>query len=327
MEVFLNAAELDALRAKARRKTSAVRAPGEKPAAAFDPRQAGQPSPGQLQGLELLQARCAQNIAAQLSALLRVPVEAQALAVERLCGADIVEKIPAPACLVSIGGAPGAPSLMQVDLPLVFPILDCLLGGAGEESAETRELTEIEQEILEPVVRCLDQALREGCAPALKLEAQAARTISHDELPAFLPSAESLLIWTFQLGVKETKGGMMLAFPSALSAVLLRQFVPQQPAPPPKLARESGRLRERLLEGRFEAELLLPRSGVSLGQICGLRPGDVVTLSVRASEPLVVSIAGREMFLAAPVRCAARRGAQVLRILSLVPPQEGKEKT
>jgi flagellar motor switch protein FliM len=86
-------------------------------------------------------------------------------------------------------------------------------------------------------------------------------------------------------------------------------------------------LRERLLEGRFEAELLLPRSGVSLGQICGLRPGDVVTLSVRASEPLVVSIAGREMFLAAPVRCAARRGAQVLRILSLVPPQEGKEKT
>jgi hypothetical protein len=48
---------------------------------------------------------------------------------------------------------------------------------------------------------------------------------------------------------------------------------------------------------------------------------------VRASEPLVVSIAGREMFLAAPVRCAARRGAQVLRILSLVPPQEGKEKT
>src|SRR5258708_562093 len=42
--------------------------------------------------------------------------------------------------------------LMEMDIPLIFPIIDLLLGGAGTTSSEeARELTEIDEEIMQSV--------------------------------------------------------------------------------------------------------------------------------------------------------------------------------
>jgi flagellar motor switch protein FliM len=129
-----------------------------------------------------------------------------------------------------------------------------------------------------------------------------------------------------QLRWQETQGRLLLAYPAAMSAALLRRSMPQESAPTPSLPRDRSRLQERLLSCRVEAELLLPQSTVSIRQLRGLQAGDVVVLKVRATEPLPVRVAGQEMFLASPVRCAMRRGAQVQKILSIVPKKEGEER-
>ena len=328
MDALLNLAELGSLREKARGKTSAVRAPGEAAeATAFDPRQAGQPSEAQLHGLETLHQGCAQKIAAALGAALRVSVEAEPLPVEQISGAEWEEKLPAATYLAAWGNALGASAVLQLDLSLVFPLLDRLLGGTGQETPEARDLTEIEQEIFAPLCRAMARALRAAWEPAVKLEGPEPQPVPRSEAAALFPSAEQLLAVPFQVRLAETQGRLLLAFPAAIAAALLRQFIPPDVPPAPRIPRDSSRLREQLLAGRFEAELRLPRSTVSIRQLCGLQPGDVVTLPVRADELLPVLVAGREMFLASPVRCGTKRGAQVQQVLSIVPKKEGEERT
>jgi flagellar motor switch protein FliM len=328
MEALLNLAELDSLREKARGKTSAVLAPGESAAAtAFDPRQAGQPSAAQLHGLETLHHGCALKIAAALGAALRVSLEVEPAPAEQISAAEWGEKLPAATYLARWGSALGASALLQLDLSLVFPLLDRLLGGTGQEAPEARDLTEIEQEIWAPLGRELGRALRAAWEPAVKLEGPAPQPVPRSEAAALFPPAEQLLVVPFQLRLPEAQGRLLLAFPAALAAVLLRPFLPPDAPPAPRIPRDSSRLREQLLAGRFEAELRLPRSTVSIRQLCGLQPGDVVALPVRADELLTVLVAGREMFRASPVRCGTKRGAQVQQVLSIVAKKEGEERT
>jgi hypothetical protein len=39
-----------------------------------------------------------------------------------------------------------------------------------------------------------------------------------------------------------------------------------------------------------------------------------------------VHVAGQNMFLASPARCGSRRGAQVQKVLSIVPEKKGEER-
>jgi flagellar motor switch protein FliM len=326
MEATFDPAQLGPLRQKARRKTSAVLSPENALAVTpFDPRQVGQPSAAQQQALEQLHQQCAQNIAQALSARLRASVEATCASVERVSGAAFLEKLPEPGCLALLGRA-GGTALLQMDLSLVFPILDRILGGTGQDAAETRELTEIEQQLFEPVGHSIGQALQQAWQPVLKLDTAWGGGLLQSDAAALLPPADNLLVATFQVRVQELQGNLVLAFPSTVASALLRRLAPQESALPASAPRDRSRLQEQLLGSRLEAELLLPRSTVSIRQLCGLQPGDVVVLKVRANELLPVHVAGREMFLASPVRCGSQRGAQVQQALSIVPKKEGEGK-
>ena len=58
---------------------------------------------------------------------------------------------------------------LQLDLKVAFPIIDLLLGGEGKGMAATREITEIEEQILDSVARIVCREL--GAAwQALALE-------------------------------------------------------------------------------------------------------------------------------------------------------------
>ena len=327
MEQSFNLSELEPLREKARSKTSAVRAAGESPVtAAFDPRQVGQPSATQLQVLETMHKDCARKIGDALSGLLRLEVGVEFASVEQAQAGDFLSNLPEAAFLARLGIALGGTGLIQMDLSLVFPILDRILGGTGQGSEEARPLTEIEQELFEPVGSSISLALREGWEPLFKIEKEWGGIVAKSQAAALLPPGDKLTVIAFQLALNETKGQLLVAFPSAISAGILRKFAPQNPSPEPIVAKDSGRLRELLLDCRMDAELLLPRSTVSIRQLCGLQPGDVVLLKVRSSEPLPLHVSGQEMFLTAPVRCSSMRGAQIQKILSIIPKKEGDER-
>jgi flagellar motor switch protein FliM len=327
MEPALPLDQIAALREKARGKTWAVRPAGESASvSAFDPRQSGQLSPEQTRDLETLHKNCGLKMADALNTLLRTSLEVNLVAIEQTTCAEFVDRVLEPTYLLSFRSTLGACVAMQIELSLVFPFLDLILGGSGADAAEARELTEIEQELLEPACHAFARSLQEGWQPLLKAALAFERRLQKSQAAALFSPGGKLLLVSFEIRWQEKQSRLLLALPGVIVTALLRGLAPQDIGPPPALPQDRGRLQEQLLDSRFVAELLLPRSTVSVRQLYGLQPGDVLPLQVRSNEPLPVHVAGQNMFLASPARCGSRRGAQVQKVLSIVPEKKGEER-
>src|SRR5262249_19617505 len=84
------------------------------------------------------------------------------------------------------------------------------------------------------------------------------------------------------------------------------------------------RIRNRLLESSFVAQLSLPSSPLTIRQLLEVEPGYVLVLPKRANETIHLNIAGKPMFHAYPVRQGTQKGARVERRSSIAPKGTGR---
>src|ERR1700730_380065 len=173
MEKILSQDEIDALfRATQKGQIPAGGAKAErKDISKFDIRVAGQISKDQVRALSALLETFARNITNSLGAYLRVAFEVNLVSVEQLNYSEIISRLPDLTYLCSVRVQPfEALALLQMDLSLAFPVLDLVLGGSGGGAIEIRDLTEIEEQIVESVVRILTRELQAAWAPVLQVE-------------------------------------------------------------------------------------------------------------------------------------------------------------
>ena len=83
---------------------------------------------------------------------------------EQLSYAEFLDGLPSPTCIVSLGLRPyDGSGVLELNPSLVFPIIEMLLGGTGKSSVNIqRDVTEIEQRLLDGLFRIILQDLREA---------------------------------------------------------------------------------------------------------------------------------------------------------------------
>lgn len=317
--------QISALLEEARRSASAVQLKDKgHNASAFDPRQSKQMSEGETRSISTLQESFARQINDSLASYLRTAVEMKLTSLEQKTLSEFTKDFPEPAYLAALRfPSLNTHALIQIDLPLVFQMLDLMLGGDGKQQMEARGLTEIEEEIFESAVRVICDELRSAWQPVLETDIRFDRRINLDQSASLMSASEKLLLTTFDVSVAESQGKLTLAFPAAVSTALVRDVaVGPIRTEPVNSQKNRARLQEALANCRFETDLLLPSSSVSVREVFALKPGSIVVLNVRATEPIHLNVAGKNMFLAAPVGCGSQRGAQIEKILSIAPDKE-----
>src|SRR5713226_7708470 len=130
----------------------------------FDFRKPGQTAGAKMRAIYMLKQKFLHRLVTSLSAYLRSSVSAQLLAVDHLSYAEFFRGLPSPTCVVSIGMRPyEGNAVLELNPSLVFPIIEILLGGNGKPgAAANREITEIEQNVLDGLFRIILQALAEA---------------------------------------------------------------------------------------------------------------------------------------------------------------------
>jgi flagellar motor switch protein FliM len=315
------------LREKARDKTRAVRPASNPPSVSpFDPRQSGQLTPEQVRGLETIHKNCGLRLSEALKAVLSAALDFKLASIEQTSCAEFLNRVTEPSHLLSFRSVAGAYAAVQIEFSLIFPFLDLILGGSGADAVEPHDLTEIEEELLQPAAHAIAHALQEGWQPLLKTGMVFDRRLQKSETTRIFSSGDRLLLAVFEVEWQEKKGNVLLALSSVIATGLLRALTPQNAAPLPPVSQDRGHLQEQLLESQFAAELLLPRSTISVRQLYELQPGNIVTLKVRSNQLLPLHVAGQPMFLTTPARCGTKRGAQIQKVLTIVPESEEKKK-
>jgi flagellar motor switch protein FliM len=212
---------------------------------------------------------------------------------------------------------------IQIDLSLIFPMIDLLLGGPGQGVAETRDLTEIEQQIIESVVQILCRELQSTWQVALPLQFTAGERLQQAQLGSVMPVAERVLNLSFEIQITDVRGTLNLVFPGVVSNLLLRKLAQQGITRRRRSADSGARLRERLLEAKFNVALELCDVPIFIRDIVDMQPGKVLPLGHSLREPMFMAVNGTRAFSGIPVSCGAARGALVQEIL---PPPELVEK-
>jgi len=314
MEKILNQDEIDQLFRAA--QGSASKAGGTAPARVIklcDFRQSGQLTKEQVQQLTFLHETFAPNLASSLGAYLRVAFQTSLVAVEHLSYGEFLSRLPDLTYLCSCHLQPvDELAGIQLDLSLVFPIIDLLLGGPGQGVAEPRDLTEIEQQILESIVTLICRELQFTWEAALPLEFKGGQSLKKAQIITMMSPDERVLNLNFEMRLSETRGFFNLVFPAVVSNMLLRKLAQQGAIRQRKTSADhSARLRELLLDCEFTVGLELPRVPVLIRDVLDLEPGHVLPLRHPLREPMSVAVNGRAIFSGVPVSCGPLRGSLI----------------
>jgi flagellar motor switch protein FliM len=314
MQKVLNQEEIDAMVRAARSGGLADAPPASKVhVEPWDVRRAGQIGREQLQAITQLHEGFARNLTHSLGAYLRVVFAVALVSAEHLTYREYLQRIPETTYLASCRLDPmGVNAALQLDLKVAFPIIDLLLGGEGKSLASTREITEIEEQILDSVARIICREL--GVAwQALSLEVVFEERLEMGEAQRLMPPGEKTLSLSFEVTMPEVRGGLNLAVPATVSSALLRKISASWTHHRPRTANDSReRLIRRLLDCPFEIALAAKGATAPVSTLADLAPGNVLTFERPAAEPASLLIAGIEMFRATPARSRDTRAAKIL---------------
>lgn len=312
MEKVLNQEEIDAMVRAARggaKDASAVEASVQP----CNFRQAGKISKEQVRAISTLHESFARSLTHSLGAYLRVVFEVNLVSVEQLTYREFVARLAEIAYLATYHLAPvNATAALQLDLALAFPIIDLLLGGRGTPEPELRDITEIEEQIMEGVVRIICRELETAWQP-LGLSFAFDQRQQPSQMQRLMPPNEKTLSMSFEIRMPEARGTLNLVFPAVVSNAILRKLSRDGAYQKRRGSIESGeQIRRRLLNCVFPLQFGLAKVPVRAKQLMDMRVGQILPLEHRLDQPATLVINGRSSFSATPASTAEWRAAQVL---------------
>lgn len=309
METLLNQNEIDAM-VRAARGATANADVTVKP---FDYREIGM-ARQQLDAISALHEGFARNLTNSIGAYLRIGFQAGLASAEHLSYREFIGGVPEKSYLGSVKIEPiGATALIQMDLAMAFPLIDVLLGGEGVGQPPSREITEIEEQILETIMRIICRELQNVWQP-LGVEFQFEHRQQAGGVQHLLPVEEKTLGLSFELTMKNCRGLMSIAVPAVVSSALLRKISARRPRAQTQIGsgEVAERLRKRLLGCHFHFDLQLNLSAPSARALSELSPGKLLVMKQRADGLAQLVSEGRPIFQARIARLRNTRAAQLI---------------
>ncbi|HTV59228.1 MAG TPA: FliM/FliN family flagellar motor switch protein [Verrucomicrobiae bacterium] len=312
MEKILNQEEIDLLFRAAQGGASKPQPDQTRQIRECNFRQAGELSKEQVRQVTLLHESFAPSIANSLGAYLRVAFQASLVAVEQLNYNEFLSRLPEQTYFTTVQLNPMEElAVIQLDLPIVFPMIDLLLGGSGQPMAEPRDLTEIEEQILEVVVAILCRELQITWQPVLPVIFHVGQRQKQSQIVGLMSPGERVLNLSFEISLNEVRGLLNLAFPAVVSNALLRKLAAGMVQRRKPSAGQSERLKNRLLDCNFAVDLDLRNVTLRIRDVVEMQQGQVVRLRHSLSEPMFVAVNGRPVFTGLPVSCGPLRGGLI----------------
>jgi len=312
MNKTLSQKEIDAILGKARASLKEAEAGEDRSVQLCNFRSAGEMSERYARFMTTLFEAFARNVSNSMGAYLRSRFEMVLASVEQMPVRDFLGDFQETGFLAVLMLQPGNTAvLLQVDSSLVFPVIDVLLGGFGTPAPTAREMTEIDEGIMEGVAQIMCRQLEVAWQPmGIEVRLEPHQRPAH--LQNVFPPNEKLTTLTFEIKLNETPGAANLSFPTSFGSSLLRDVSANPRKKPMFRSDQRNVLRDRLLNCSFDSTIGVPGLRVPLRDLVALRPGSVLDLRMSVKNPASLILGERSVFEAMPVRSGNQRAAQLL---------------
>jgi flagellar motor switch protein FliM len=282
----------------------------------YDFRRPGTLGRAHLEVLQLVGEAFARRAALALQTTLRTAALVSLGPVEEWTFDQLLRSIDDPGFLAVLSLEPleGA-GVLHLPPPIAMGLVERLLGGGGGPVIAGRPLSELEGELLRPLV---DQLLGELTPAFESLLALRARIDHVEPNPQFARAAagpDPMLTFHLEVRTGESEPGTaVLCLPLAALQGPLDAFVDRASPPSERPAGPgaAAQVAERLLDAPVEVAVRFGVVALSSRELLDLGVGDVVWLGHPVGEPLVVSAGGVPFLAAVPGRTERRLACQVV---------------
>ena len=286
----------------------------EAPAVRFDFRRPDRIPKSQVRAIHLLHDTFVRNLVSSLSAYLRSYLTVNLVSVEQLSYAEFLDGLPSPTCIVSLGLSPyDGNGVLELNPSLVFPIIEMLLGGTGKSSANIqRDITEIEQRLLDGLFRIILQDMREAWKAVTSVDFTIESMETEPQLLHVLAPNEAVVSIGIEVRIGETVGMMNIALPSIVIKMMRHKFDQQWSVRKTHASeQEQARVLRALHQATLDVEARMEGPTLTIQDLLSLREGHLIAFDFPVERPVEVLVNGARKFTGHVVSTGKKRACQV----------------
>lgn len=247
----------------------------------------------QIHSLHYLHDRFARSAGTSLSTYLRAVLEMSLVGVEQRTYAEFVAKVADPTAFYALAIPPFAElGAMEIQPQVAFSMIDRMLGGGGQGLDTPRALTEIEQHVVDSIVKILLDGLTDTWKPVVELAFGIRGRETRPQLLKIAAPNEVIIMLTFDFRLNDTRGAIHLCLPEAIVEATSSQVAQAWQRHRRDLTPDERGWLTQSLERIPVA--LVPEIVTQLpaADVAALAVGDVLALGVPTDQPVDLRVSG-----------------------------------
>jgi flagellar motor switch protein FliM len=294
MSKILSQEEIDALleaSSTGAGNSTAERGPSGEPVVGYNFRRPDRISKEQLRSLHFLHDRFAHNVSTSMSAFLRAVTEVSIVSVEQFAYSEFVMSLPEQTAFYAVSMDP-LEGLAAVELSpaVAFTLVDRMLGGTGKTPSLTRGLTEIEQNVIDSVVKLLLDSLCDAWRGVADVQFKIHARETRPQMLQVQGPNEIVILMGFDMRVGDTRGMLNFCIPAAAIEAIGDKFVQgSQRTRRQPTAEETSWLTTNLGRVPIQVSAELGTT-IAAGDLMQLKKGDVIALGKSTASPIDVRV-------------------------------------
>ena len=281
----------------------------------FDFRRPEKFSRDHMRTLEMMHEGFARHMSTTLTAHLRSGVSMRVASVDQITYDEFIKSLPVPSTLATIDVNPlSGRFLIEIDPELTFVMIDRLFGGQGDPIKTQRELSEIEDAVVEGIILQMLNNLRDAWTTAIEIKPKLVGIESNPQFAFIVPPTDMVALVTFEAKISNVEGIMNLCIPHMVIEPIL-----------PKLSSQSwftsirkgttisnlSMLKKRVMAIKLPVVVEVGRTKIGVRDMLQLQQGDVIRLNTKVKDPLAVRVGNRLKFTGHPGILGSRVGVQI----------------
>jgi len=268
-----------------------------------------------LKALNTLHSGYAKSLGSYFSMSLRTAVEIECIYIDQLTYGEYLSSLFDPTCIGVFSMKPlRGVSMLEIGIPLAFPIIDILLGGSGASKLYNRGLTVIEETVLTRVVEKALSILQESWQRSMDLKINLERLENSPQFIQAATSGDPIILVLLDVKFNNARGMMSLCFPfltiqQALINLRREEFPVSVDDELTNTCVYAMQTHIRQLHLSISARYT--PSPVTLGELLELKKGDVIILRNAKKDQVQVLIAGKKKYNGKPGIVNGKKAVQI----------------
>lgn len=321
MTKLLSQEEIDALLTSDNLGDSNITSAGtQKMVSVYDFRHPDRVSKDQMRALRTIHERFGRMFATYLSSNLRMMVDIKIDSIDQVTYSEYAMSLTTPACIYVINFSKlGGSGLIEFSSDLFFTLLDRQLGGSGNSVIENREVTIIEQKVLEKVVISALSFLNEAWETITPLGSELESFETNAQFVQIAPPSETVVIVIFDVFIRDKTYSINLAIPYYVIEPVMQNLSAQtwlSLTQHGDAEDKTDKIRENILQSKVNLIANLGTADITISEFVNLQKGDMIRLNERLDSPLQILINEKIKFLGSPGNIKNHKAVEINEIVS-----------